>query len=27
LTSFLIERKKLPKLDKQMERRLGFASE
>jgi len=27
LTSFLIERKKLPKLDRQMERRLGFASE
>lgn len=27
LTSFLIERKKLPKLDKHMERRLGFASE
>ena len=27
LTSFLIERKKLPKLDKQMESRLGFASE
>ncbi len=27
LTSFLIERKKLPRLDRQMERRLGFASE
>jgi tryptophan 2,3-dioxygenase len=27
LTSFLIERKKLPQLDRQMERRLGFASE
>ena len=27
LTSFLIERKKLPKLSRQMERRLGFASE
>jgi len=27
LTSFLIERKKLPHLDRQMERRLGFASE
>src|SRR6185437_9907824 len=27
LTSFLIERKKLPKLDRKMERRLGFASE
>jgi tryptophan 2,3-dioxygenase len=27
LTSFLIERKKLPCLDRQMERRLGFASE
>jgi tryptophan 2,3-dioxygenase len=26
-TSFLIERKKLPRLDRQMERRLGFASE
>jgi tryptophan 2,3-dioxygenase len=27
LTSFLIERKKLPHLDRQLERRLGFASE
>jgi tryptophan 2,3-dioxygenase len=27
LTSFLIERKKLPQLDRKMERRLGFASE
>ncbi|HEV3251156.1 MAG TPA: tryptophan 2,3-dioxygenase family protein, partial [Puia sp.] len=27
LTSFLIERKKLPSLNRQMERRLGFASE
>jgi tryptophan 2,3-dioxygenase len=27
LTSFLIERKKLPRLDREMERRLGFASE
>jgi tryptophan 2,3-dioxygenase len=27
LTSFLIERKKLPRLSRQMERRLGFASE
>jgi tryptophan 2,3-dioxygenase len=27
LTSFLIERKKLPKLERSMERRLGFASE
>ncbi|MDP4129998.1 MAG: tryptophan 2,3-dioxygenase family protein [Bacteroidota bacterium] len=27
LTSFLIERKKLPKLDRKMERRLGFSSE
>ncbi len=27
LTSFLIERKKLPRLDRKMERRLGFASE
>jgi tryptophan 2,3-dioxygenase len=27
LTSFLIERKKLPRLDRQLERRLGFASE
>ncbi|HXB30674.1 MAG TPA: tryptophan 2,3-dioxygenase family protein [Puia sp.] len=27
LTSFLIERKKLPRLDRQMERRLGFAPE
>jgi tryptophan 2,3-dioxygenase len=27
LTSFLIERKKLPRLDRQIERRLGFASE
>jgi tryptophan 2,3-dioxygenase len=27
LTSFLIERKKLPKLDRKMERRLGFGSE
>jgi tryptophan 2,3-dioxygenase len=27
LTSFLIERKKLPRLDRKMERRLGFSSE
>jgi tryptophan 2,3-dioxygenase len=26
LTSFLIERKKLPQLSKEMERRLGFVS-